>query len=371
MMGRDIANCGLRIADCWKAMGLACTILVVCGSPVRAETDAQRAARLRQLTVEQKDELLSKKKRYDQLAAEEKDRLHGLHVSIESAANSRELLQTLERYHAWLATLSPAQRDELRDLSADKRIERIRELLKQQEAQRFQAFVGNLGESDRQAIFKWLGDFVMQHEDEILEQLQDRERREIRGQPNPEIRQRMLGFQMAIHRQNPKMPAPGHEDLNKLLASLTAETLAQIEQAPALEQPERVREMVRAAIFSRRIPPVSDGELRKYYAGLKTDQRERLEGLESEEFKRRLTWMYHAEKSGYRSGGGPPRWSGFSGGFGPPGPGRPGEGRPGEGSRGDGRRGDGKRGGPPDRRPDGLPAEGERPQPPPMPPSDP
>jgi hypothetical protein len=296
--------------------------------------------------------------------------LRQLHVSIESAPNGANLQRTLDRYHAWLGTLSSRQRAELRDLPADQRIDKIKELLKQQETQRFQAFVGNLGEADRQAIFKWLGEFVTQHEEEILEQLPRDQRQAIGNQADQETKQRMLGFQMAIHRQNPKMPTPGREDLNKLLASLTPETLAQIEQVPALEQPERVREMIRGAIFSRRIPPVSEDELRKFYTGLEPDQRERLEGLEREEFTRRLTWMYHAEKNGYRSGGGPGRWPGFGGGFGPPGPGRPGEGPRGDGPRGDGRRGGGRpeegRGGPSgDRRPKGPSPGVEDPQPPP------
>jgi hypothetical protein len=317
-----------------------------------AESEAERAERLRNMTAEQKEDLLRKKEHFDKLEGgdAERERLRALHASIAAAENSSELQSTLSRYHAWLGTLSSSQRAEVRDLPADKRIARIKELVRQQEMQRFQAFVGNLGESDRQAIFKWLGDFVMEHEDEILDQLSRDQRQAIDGQTDPEIKQRMLGFQMAIQRQNPKMPTPDREDLNKLLASLTAETLAQIEQAPATEQPERVRELVRAAIFSRRIPPVSDEDLRKFYTDLQAEQRERLEGLEPEEFKRRLTWMYHAEKSGYRSGGGPGRWPGFGGGFGPPG-GRPGEGPRGDGQRGGGR-GDGKRG--------DAPRDGER-----------
>jgi hypothetical protein len=377
-MGFRIADCRLPIAD-WRAGrhsaraaigAILCCVLSTVGSA--AETEAERAERLKSMTAEQKEELLRKKARFDKLdgGEAERERLRTLHASIEASDNNTELQETLKRYHAWLGTLSPIDRDDIRDLPPEQRIPRIKELLKQQEMQRFQAFVGNLGDDDRQAIFKWLGEFVLAHEEEILEQLPNDERRRIRAMSDPEIKQRMLGFQMAAQRQNPKMPTPGSEDLNKLLASLTPETLAQIEQAPATEQPERVREMVRAAIFSRRIPPVSDEELRKFYTGLQADQRERLEGLEPEEFKRRLTWMYHAEKSGYRGGGGPGRWPGF----GPSG--RPGEGTRSEGPRGSGRgdskrdeerrdgerrddeRRDNERGPPPgDRRPQGPPPE--------------
>jgi hypothetical protein len=139
------------------------------------------------------------------------------------------------------------------------------------------------------------------------------------------------------------MPSPSREDFNRLMDSLSAATVAQIEQAPATEQPERIREMVRGAILSRRAPPpVSDEELRKFYVGLKAEQREQLEGLEKDEYKRRLTWMYHVEKRGGWQGGRGPGGSGVGpGGFGPPG------GRPGEGPRGDGQRGDRRGKGPP------------------------
>jgi hypothetical protein len=344
-------------------------VLAMAASSVAAESDAERAERLKKLTAEQKDELLSKKDRFDDMKPEEQARLHALHASIEAAPNGKELQQTLSRYHAWLGTLTSIQRDELRDLPADKRIERIKELLKQQEVQRFQAFVGNLDEDDRQAIFKWLGDFVTEHEEEILEVLPRDERQRIRDMGDPEAKQRTLGFVMGVHRYDANIPAPSREDLNRLMDRLSAKTTAQIEQAPATEQPDRIREMIGAAIFSRRNPPVPDEELRKFYTGLKADQRERLEGLEAEEFKRRLTWMYHAEKNGYRGPGGPGgRGPWLGSGFGQGGPGRPGEGPRGDGPRGDGRRGggrpdDGKKGPPGERRGKGPPSAGEQPMP--------
>jgi hypothetical protein len=367
-------------ADCqsWivgsRLIGAALLALAMTTVVRAAESDAERAARLQQMTAEQREVLLSKKKRFDEIKDEAfKDRLRRLHASIEADPNSNELQQTLDRYHAWLGTLSSGQRAELLTLPADKRIERIKELLKQQETQRFQAFVGNLPDADRQAIFKWLGEFVAQHEAEIIALLPRDQRAAIGEATDQDTKQRMLGFQMAIHRQNPKMPVPSREELNRLMERLTPETLAQIEQAPALEQPERVREMVRGAIFSRRIPPVADDELRKFYTSLAADQRERLEGLEREEFTRRLTWMYHADKNGYRSQGGP-SGRGFGGGFGPPrgsGPGRPGEGPRGEGRRGE-RPDDGREGPPGDRRPEGPSTKGPRPPegpPIPLPPS--
>jgi hypothetical protein len=340
MMGSKIANCQWQIAG-WSLgrriahtafSAILCCALAATGSA--AETESERAERLKNMTAEQKEELLRKKARFDKLDGgdAERERLRELHASIESSPNSAELQQTLARYHAWLGTLSSSQRAEVRDLPPDQRIPRIKELLKQQEVQRFQAFVGNLDEPDRQAIFNWLGEFVLAHEDEILEVLPREERRRIREMDDLEAKQRTLGFVMGVHRQNPRIPTPTREDLNRLMDALSAETTAQIEQAPATEQPDRIREMIGAAVFSRRNPPVPDDELRKFYNGLKTDQREKLEGLEPEEFKRRLTWLYHTEKRGWQGGRAPAPGPGS--GFGLPGPDRPGEGPRGDGPRG-------------------------------------
>ena len=72
------------IAD-WR---LPVVLALLLGSTVNAtaaESEEQRAERLKQMTAEQRDELLRKKKRFDELKPEEKERYHALHASIESA----------------------------------------------------------------------------------------------------------------------------------------------------------------------------------------------------------------------------------------------------------------------------------------------
>ncbi|HEX5106376.1 MAG TPA: hypothetical protein VFV87_21300, partial [Pirellulaceae bacterium] len=261
-MGFRIADCGLRIAEGLFAAAILCAVPVIA---LAEETEAERAERLKNMTLEQKDAVLNKQDRFEKLSAEEQERLRALHVSIESAPNGTELRQTLSRYHAWLATLTSIQRSELLTLPADERIVRIKELLKQQESQRFQAFVGNLPPEDHTAIFNWLGEFVAEHEAEILAQLDFSERGRVRNAPDREAKNRLLALYMAAKRQNPKMPMPSVDDLNRLMERVSTEATRQIEQAPADQQPERIREMVRAAIFSRRLPPVNDEELQKFY----------------------------------------------------------------------------------------------------------
>src|SRR4029079_14823052 len=96
---------------------------------------------------------------------------------------------------------------------------------------------------------------------------------------------------------------------------------------------QAVGEIVRIARWSRNFPLVSQEDLLKFYADMKTDdpRRKQLEGKEGVELRRELLFMYNRERFGR---GGPPGRGGFGPGWGLPPGGFPGDGR--------GRRPDGK-----------------------------
>ena len=139
----------LVLSGCWL-VGL----VILGAAPLRADdTYATSAARLQQMTPDQKDDLRRKKLRFDELSTEDKQRLRDLHQSITSDANSRELLDTAVGYNRWLATLDATERSLLLDIKDPySRIERIKELIQQQEARRFQQYFTNLPEKDRFAV---------------------------------------------------------------------------------------------------------------------------------------------------------------------------------------------------------------------------
>lgn len=305
-------------------------------APLRAaETEAQRAERLAKMTAEQKEELLRKKDRFDALPADEKARLRGLHAEIEATSHARQLHQTLTRYNDWLKTLSSAERAELLGLACDERIAKIREILKRQESLRFREFAGTLPEQDRDAIYRWLEAFVDKHEDELLKlspwsQFRSRQGPESRQGPDsrqgqqgsdsrqgpegdPKRHRRMLMFTL-LRRGSDDAPSlvPTAEDVAELMPKLSQVTRHEIERTPADRKPEVIRELVRATVYSKSMPQVSEDELRKFFAKLDPTDRERLEALDREQMRRELTRMYHASQ--FRRGGQP--------GFGmPPGPG--------------------------------------------------
>jgi hypothetical protein len=311
---------------------------------VAGQDDASdSAARLKQMTPEQKDDLRRKKIRFDELSAEEKQQIRDLHASITNDPNAKELSETLRLYNRWLANLDPADRSTLLDIKdPQQRIARIKELMQQQEERRFRQYFANLPEEDRKTIFKWLGEFVASHTEAIRDRLPPPDKQRLADAPNEEARRRELFGIWQRRRRELGLPFPGPDDYDRLFKDFSAETQKTIESSAANAlsaesedkrtperqvaiQHEKVAELVRTALYSRFFPQISQEELLKYYAAMKTDdpRRKQLEGKEGEELRRELQRMYNWEHGGGR--GGPPGPG--SRGFGPP-PGGPGFGPP-------------------------------------------
>jgi hypothetical protein len=285
------------------------------------------------MTADQKDDLRRKKLRFDGLTPAEQQKLRELHASIASDPSSKELQETLKSYHRWLATLDAAERVSLLDIKdPDQRIARIKELMQQQEERRFREFAGNLPEEDRNAVYKWLGDWAVAHADEIREPLPREFRQRIDDAPDDESRRRAL---VGIWQQSRRHVSPLASDYSDLFKRLSPETQKYIETAAATalaSEPEtnrtreredelqqrRIQELVGVALFSRNFPIPSQEELLKFYADMKTDdpRRKQLEGKEGVELRRELMWMYNRER-GFGRGGGPPPGGPGRGGFGP------------------------------------------------------
>src|SRR4051794_4123250 len=128
MMGR---NHGARSAPFSRWIAPTAAGLFAAGliAPSYADdTYADNAARLEQMTPDQKEDLSRKKLRFDELSAAEKQRLRDLHVSITTDPNAKELSDTVTRYTRWLANLDPADRSTLLDIKdPEQRIARIKE----------------------------------------------------------------------------------------------------------------------------------------------------------------------------------------------------------------------------------------------------
>jgi hypothetical protein len=268
------------------------------------DTYAANAARLQQMTAEQKEDLGRKKVRFDELSAEEKQRLRDLHRSINADSNSRELTDTVTRYNRWLGNLDSDIRSKLLDIKdPDERIARIKELMQQQEERRFHDLAPNLPEDDRRTIYSWLGEFVTAHADTIRDRLPPTLKKRIDDAPDSDAKRRELFGSWLRWRRELELPFPAGDDYTQLLKKLSADTRKQLESAASTDpeqQTKRVADLVRAALYSRYFPRASQDELLKFYADMKADdpRRQSLQGLEGEALHRRLDWYFNSERMG-------------------------------------------------------------------------
>jgi hypothetical protein len=314
-------------------------LVASCNLHLRADDDesvADRRERVEHMTPEQKAELKQKLERFENLKPAEQERIRKLHDEINGCKDKDKLKETLERYHHWLSTLSSGERNELLSLPQDKRIAKIKELMNKQEEQRFKTLVAaKLTKEDREAILRWLGQYVDEHRDEIMESLPEEWRP--RGEGDA-VRFPLMGI-MARRwsEENAKGPRPTKEDFEKLTASLSVDARKTIEGVKEADKRDKLAlKWVGAAIWSRRAPPpVSPEELNKFYVNLSPTEREKLDMLPPQEMQASLLRLYHQHHFSGR--GGP--WQGGRGG----GPGQRGSGRGGDAERGGGR-GDGGRG---------------------------
>jgi len=325
MEANQIADCGLRIADWrWAIAGVA----LVCGlaTVVWADTYAERAAKVAALPSDKKAELLRKKERFDKLSEPERQRLRDLHAELSSSADVATLEAVMENYCNWLKNLqSSRDRDEVLTLPVDDRIKRIKEIVNSQEVNRLRSYVTYfLPKADHEALYSFLDDFVKAHEKEIVDRLDDKDRW-IGRIPDDTARRKALIPKLGRRwYRDPTMPFPTLEDMRQMAGTLSQETQKQLDSQAGAKRDDRVRELVGAAIGSIHMPPASEEDLRKLFASLPSEEKGRLEEMDSDEMQQALRRMWRARQMGGRMGFGPRGNDGQRGPrpFGPP-PGPP------------------------------------------------
>lgn len=320
------------------ALGLSLAFALAPPPPLLADDDSANAARLKQMSPEEKEELSRKHLRFEELSPAEQQRLRRLYSSIKTEPDAEELLRTVTRYNRWLATLESADRSTLLDIKDPaQRIARMKELMQQQEERRFKQYFANLPSEDRQTIYKWLADFAVRRADDILRKLPPHIRQRWNDAGDDEDRRReMLFGAWQRYRREFNLPGPNQEDYDALFHRFSPETQKAIESAAANAlsaepedkrtperqlalQRQRLEDIVRTALYSRFFRQISQAELLKFFNAMKSDdpRRKVLEGKEGEELRRELQRFYNFEQMGGR-GGGPPGGSGR--GFGSPRP---------------------------------------------------
>jgi hypothetical protein len=292
---------------------------------------------IEKLPPEEKAALLQKKERFDALSPEKQAQMRELDAQIAASQQSKQLYSTLDRYHEWLKTLTSAQRVELLELPTDERVERIKDLMQEQERKRLRDLGGRqLPEADTDAIFKWLEDYMHKNEEQFLERLPKDFAAKLRSSDEVS-RRRSLMRGIIMRGPRGEFPLPTRDDLERLLPTLSQPTRQVFESVKTPDEKQNLaRYWIFHAVVSKVLPPASDEDLQKILRELPPDQRERLERKTPEEVKRELTarfhWQHWPGREGWR--GGPGGGGGFQGGGFPGGGFRPGNGPPGSGPPG-------------------------------------
>ena len=302
MAAKRIADCRWRIAE-WRIPILGFGLVGLLATAVLADNYSKQAAQVASLSSEQKAELLRKKDRFDKLTDAEKQRLRDLHAELTSSADAATLETVMRNYCNWLRYLPPRERDEVLSLPIEDRIKRIKEIVKRQEAQRLRDYVTYyLPQADHEALYTFLDDFVKDHEKEILDRLDDNEKRWIRRTDDDAARRKALIPKLMRRFRDSKMPFPSIDEMLVMAGRLSPETQKEIDSQAGAKRDDRVRDLVWAAIGSIAMPPPSEEDLRKFFAGLPSEDKGRLEEMDSEKMQQALRYIWRVKQMGGRSG---------------------------------------------------------------------
>lgn len=301
------------------ALRVTAFLIVAAASPTAArageadeESYAERAQRLENMSTQEKEELQQKRDRFYELSEEEQDRLRELHRELNAAPHADRLRTIMHRYALWLKTISAGERADLLSLPPEERIPKIRELMQQQEAQRFRRLVSRpLPRDDLRIIYDWLDEIVQEREEELLADLSPEFAQRINEEQDEARRRRMLMF--ALRNRRGETPLIVQSDLDRLVGRLSPAAQKVLEEVRTAEdQGFLIREWVRAAMFARVNAEVSEEELMRFYVeDLTSDERQELENLSRDEMLQELQRKYNYRRFRDEEGRGRLPWPPF------------------------------------------------------------
>jgi hypothetical protein len=239
------------------------------------ESREERIARIASLTSVEKEELAQKKKRFDELSPEERERIRKLQAEIDSRADQAELLATMQHYHEWLKTLSTNQRTTLLGMNDDERVKYVKELVAQQQQKAWRKLAEQASPEDLDTVFAWLQEFVEKHRDDLLPRDAGR-----RLAAMDKDRQALVLIYVMFARF-PRPPRPDKPEVEDLLQRLSPEAQKFFNETS--DFPRRMQLIAiwsRAAWWSKAFPNVTSQQLAAFFERLPPEERDRLEFMQ-------------------------------------------------------------------------------------------
>lgn len=304
---------------------IVCGLALIPGHVARADEPlASRRERIETKDLLQKKQLLERHKQFQAFTPNERERLRNLHREIESDSDRDELRQVMNRYYDWLKTLSSYELMELRKLSPEERIERIKALKRKDRARergrergefrrfvpgfdRYNKMVQQISSHDKRAMLRWTAEYAAGHEDAFIESLPETSRRrlqrELDGISDSSGRMQVLFWRIWLRRQldNLGNPLPEDDDWPRLVAALSLQAREILQRLPKDKQRETVSGMIQILALehyyaqrSGSVPSVvSDKELADFSTNdLDQSRQSRLLGLPPAEMKR-MAWRFY------------------------------------------------------------------------------
>ena len=293
-------------------VGVALAMLIcvgIChGVALADETLVERRQAVEKMSPEEKARLARKQEQFAHLDPAEQQRLRTFHEELQNDPRREQLSIVIKRYHDWVKTLDPADRAELLRLPPEERLERVKQLRKQQERRK----IHQLGPQDLATMGAWM-------ERLVVAQAPPPARAEMEALPADERRTRALqefGGQLLGGRGRALLFA-AMGDLASLRESLSPEARAWLENAP--RGPDKFRliagwslQAARAGLGEERLFELAAKDLppadRQHYERLSPEQRlqwlqRRVREENSWRGGRRYSHRYGSDKS--RRGYGP------------------------------------------------------------------
>lgn len=280
------------------------TLLLAAGAWLHADESLEaRRERLERLPPSQANELLEKKRRFDELKPEQQDQLRKLHEQVSRDEAAERLRQVLARYVDWLKTLPSGQRAELLSLAADARIAKIKELMDEERKQQFRRFAEQPPpDADVKVIVQWFGEFFERNRTRILDEIPAARREAMEklkgGKPEPVT----IYFRYLRESSGTVRIAPSDEEIKDLEGKLSDATRKLLEQTPTPQKQATLFRWIGTAMFNKAAGSVSEAELSRFYKEvLAAQEREHLDSLPAEAARRELRHLYFRHQ--WRKGG--------------------------------------------------------------------
>ncbi len=306
---------------------------VAIGPTLRADDTKAARQRIENMSPTEKEQLRRRQESFEKLDPAKREQLRELHEKLQTDANSERLNRVMHGYCTWLKRLPLYRQAELRELEPAERIERIKQLRKEQ--------AGRLTDEDMKGLSGWMEQHASKHKAHFQELLSDRAMQATAGL-EPEKRRGLLAsiaWRQWLMGRSGTPPQATDEDLTAVRTSLTEKTRKRLESEPTDKQWQTlcgwVRYSFRHRMSSRRFrghtPPELQKELDRFFEEeLDGAQRDRLLSLPADELQRELwrTYVSHErpgeQPMGRSFGPGQGRQPGPPGGprGGPPGPDR-------------------------------------------------